>query len=191
MSAAPRRQQGRGRRRSAARRRARPPLPARGERAGARGRVIGRAVTRGARVVERRRRLDRREFGGERRLSSWKPPFSEVLKLSMVFDRRRRRAHRASRDARLSTGYQRAIDSLKTSEKRGFHEVDGAPCQAGAARSRRLKSLRSLRHHTPISLLLFIKREIGVWRGNAIAARRRDPVRPFAYGPTFVTRAHL
>jgi hypothetical protein len=26
----------------------------------------------------------------------------------------------------------RAIDSLKTSEKRGFHEVDGAPCQERA-----------------------------------------------------------
>jgi hypothetical protein len=34
----------------------------------------------------------------------------------MVFDRRRRRAHRASRDARLSTGYERAIDNRKTSE---------------------------------------------------------------------------
>ena len=33
-----------------------------------------------------------------------------------IFDRRRRRAHRASRDARHSTGYARAIDSLKTSE---------------------------------------------------------------------------
>jgi hypothetical protein len=27
----------------------------------------------------------------------------------------------------------RAIDSVKTSEKRGFHEVDGAPCRTGAA----------------------------------------------------------
>jgi hypothetical protein len=42
----------------------------------------------------------RREFGGERRLSSWKPLFSK-------FRRCQRRAHRASRDARLSTGYER------------------------------------------------------------------------------------
>jgi hypothetical protein len=34
----------------------------------------------------------------------------------MVFDRRRRRAHSASTDARLSTGYARAIDSLETSD---------------------------------------------------------------------------
>ena len=44
----------------------------------------------------------------------------------MVFDRRRRHAHRASRDARLSTGYERAIDSLKTSEKRGFHRPNAS-----------------------------------------------------------------
>ena len=47
-------------------------------------------------------------------------------------DRWRRRAHRASRDARRSTGYARAIDGLKTSEGRGFHKVDGALCRAAA-----------------------------------------------------------
>jgi len=49
---------------------------------------------------------------------------SEVLRLSMVFDRRRRRAEK------------RAIDSRKTSEKRRFHEVDGAPRLAGAGSGR-------------------------------------------------------
>jgi hypothetical protein len=38
---------------------------------------------------------------------------------------------------------KRANDSLKASEKRGFHEVDGAPCQAGAGSGR--ASLPSLR----------------------------------------------
>jgi hypothetical protein len=42
--------------------------------------------------------------------------FSEVLTLSMVFDRRKRRAHRVSRDARLSAAYARAIDGVKTSK---------------------------------------------------------------------------
>jgi len=45
---------------------------------------------------------------------------SEVFTLSMVFDRRRRRA-------------ERAIDRVKASEKRSFHEVDGALCRAGAS----------------------------------------------------------
>ena len=75
----------------------------------------------------------------------------------MVFDRWRRRAPQgverrpsfdglrgASRDARLSTGYERAIDSLKTSEKGGFHEVDGAPCRTCAASCARALS-RQLR----------------------------------------------
>jgi hypothetical protein len=42
--------------------------------------------------------------------------FSEVLRLSMVSDRRRRRVHGASIDARPSAGYARAIDSRRTSE---------------------------------------------------------------------------
>ena len=42
--------------------------------------------------------------------------------------------HRASGDARLSTGYARAIDGGKTSEKRGLHAVDGALCPTGAGR---------------------------------------------------------
>jgi hypothetical protein len=53
----------------------------------------------------------------------------------MVFDRRRRRAHWASRDARLPTGCARAIDSRKASENRGFHEVDGASPRARADRA--------------------------------------------------------
>ena len=68
----------------------------------------------------------------------------------MVVDRRRRRAHRASRDARLSTGYERAIDSLKTSEKRGFHEVDGAPGRSCPAPPLR-RSAFALAHATPRS----------------------------------------
>ena len=68
----------------------------------------------------------------------------------MVVDRRRRRAHRASRDARLSTGYERAIDSLKTSEKRGFHEVDGALCRSRMAPASRRSAFASA-HATPRS----------------------------------------
>ena len=48
--------------------------------------------------------------------TSWQPLLSELLPPSMVFDRRRLRPHRASREARLCTGSARALDSRKTSQ---------------------------------------------------------------------------
>jgi hypothetical protein len=53
---------------------------------------------------------------------------SEAEGLSRGEARLRRRAHRASRDARLSTGYGRALDSLLASEVLAAMRKDGAVC---------------------------------------------------------------
>jgi hypothetical protein len=78
-------------------------------------------------IGEGRRGLNRREHGRERRRPHGSLFFRSFEAVNGP-DRRRRRAHRASRDARLSTGYraskdarlstgyERAIDSLETSE---------------------------------------------------------------------------
>ena len=73
-----------------------------------------------------------------------------VLSPSMICNRRRRRrAHRASSDARPSTGYARANDGRKTSEKGGFHEVGGGPSAAAPTSVRRRRRRDRRRRRRP------------------------------------------